>query len=154
MLSSDLFISVPKNKDASKERRHRRAEEHRGNQRREGRLVHHRQGSAADGGDEFPPGASPLIRMQVRVRERLQKRSPALFRAGRLGWTVIRALAGIRTAGTRRNLNQKMYVGAGSWHGNDTVWRMIYDLNRIIRYAPPEGGRLRDTPQRALFGHP
>ena len=35
----------------------------------------------------------------------------------------------------------------GSWHGNDTVWRMCLDLNRILRYADVKGC-LHESPQR------
>ena len=35
----------------------------------------------------------------------------------------------------------------GCWHGNQTLWRTIADLNRILFYADAEG-RLHTTPQR------
>lgn len=35
----------------------------------------------------------------------------------------------------------------GSWHGNDTLWRTILDLNRILFFAD-RNGRLCETPQR------
>ena len=38
----------------------------------------------------------------------------------------------------------------GSWHGNDTIWRTILDLNRIIRYSD-KTGTIRDIPQRRVF---
>lgn len=38
----------------------------------------------------------------------------------------------------------------GSWYGNDTIWRTIVDLNRILLYAD-KNGVLRDTRQRKLF---
>jgi len=31
-------------------------------------------------------------------------------------------------------------VRSGNWHGNDTVWRMSLDLNRILLYGDPAGG--------------
>jgi hypothetical protein len=40
-------------------------------------------------------------------------------------------------------------VRSGNWHGNDTVWRMCLDLNRILMYASPNGA-MRDTPKRYL----
>ena len=30
-------------------------------------------------------------------------------------------------------------VRSGNWHGNDTCWRMVLDLNRALLYATPEG---------------
>jgi uncharacterized protein (DUF362 family) len=112
-------------------------------------LVHYLKGRPQRGGDEFPPDIPWPIEVQVRVREALQKRSRALFRALRPLWRLMKDVYGIRTEGTPSNLERRrFYLAAGAWHGNDTIWRMVYDLNRIVRYAPPGGGALCRTPQR------
>jgi uncharacterized protein DUF362 len=41
-------------------------------------------------------------------------------------------------------------VMAGSWYGNDTLWRTILDLNKVARYAD-RAGHLQATPQRRYF---
>jgi hypothetical protein len=41
-------------------------------------------------------------------------------------------------------------VRSGNWHGNDTTWRMVIDLNRILIYADTNG-HLKDIPARRLF---
>lgn len=38
----------------------------------------------------------------------------------------------------------------GSWHGNDTLWRAIVDLNRILFFANPTGA-MQSAPQRKVF---
>lgn len=38
----------------------------------------------------------------------------------------------------------------GSWHGNDTIWRTIKDLNTILFYAD-KNGKLVNTIQRKVF---
>lgn len=38
----------------------------------------------------------------------------------------------------------------GSWYGNDTIWRTILDLNKLIIYTD-KNGILTDTPQRKIF---
>lgn len=38
-------------------------------------------------------------------------------------------------------------IGYGMWYGNDTIWRSIVDLNRIILYCDKEG-KMQHTPQR------
>ncbi|MHA1757743.1 MAG: DUF362 domain-containing protein [Promethearchaeota archaeon] len=38
----------------------------------------------------------------------------------------------------------------GAWYGNDTLWRTIYDLNKIIFYAD-RNGNLQEKPQRKYF---
>ncbi|MCL4553146.1 MAG: DUF362 domain-containing protein, partial [Candidatus Marsarchaeota archaeon] len=38
----------------------------------------------------------------------------------------------------------------GDWFGNDTIWRTVLDLNKIIRYAD-KSGRMHPVEQRRLF---
>jgi hypothetical protein len=38
----------------------------------------------------------------------------------------------------------------GSWYGNDTVWRMVLDLNRILIYGRADG-TMSDMPQRTIW---
>ena len=111
-------------------------------------LVHYREGMARQHGDEFPDNVSPLVRLQSSLRQKLQTRSRLLFRILRLCWLPLKRMAGIKTKGTRENLTRKFYLAGGAWHGNDTIWRMVYDLNRIIRYAD-KCGKMQTTPQRA-----
>lgn len=49
-----------------------------------------------------------------------------------------------------RRLNHKKYYGTGNWYKNDTIWRSILDINRIIIYAD-KNGVLQDTPQRKFL---
>jgi len=58
---------------------------------------------------------------------------------------------GIKTVGTKENLGGTFYVGSGSWYGNDSIWRMVYDLNMIILCAHADGGKLRAEPQRTVL---
>ena len=147
-LDCDLFINLPKLKTHQKSGVTGALKNLVGINGQKAYLVHHREGSANRGGDEFPPDASSLIVLQTRVRSMLQGKSRALFGLLRKFWLVLRKLQGIKVEGTKENLSGKFYIGAGSWYGNDSIWRMVYDLNRIIRYAPREGGNLSDVPQR------
>ena len=150
VLDSDLFINLPKMKTHQKAGITGALKNLVGVNGHKAYLVHHRQGTVRSGGDEFPPDVNPVVMLQVRLREYFQKRSATLFKALRLGWKFLRSLCGIETLATREKMVQsrQIYVGAGSWYGNDTIWRMIFDLNRIIRFAPRGGGRLADVPQR------
>lgn len=38
----------------------------------------------------------------------------------------------------------------GSWYGNDTIWRTIFDLNNILYYAD-KSGKIRKERQRNMF---
>src|SRR5262249_36085264 len=41
-------------------------------------------------------------------------------------------------------------VRSGNWYGNDTTWRMVLDLNRILHYADAAGG-WPELPGRHFF---
>lgn len=148
VLESDLIINLPKMKTHQKAGITGALKNLVGINGSKAHLVHHRLGTPSVGGDEFPESASRLVVWQVRLRELLQKRSRALFRVLRVPWTLLKRLRGVETVGTRENLDSNFYVGAGSWHGNDSIWRMVYDLNLIVLMAAPDGGRLDDRPRR------
>ena len=143
VLGADLFINLPKMKTHQKAGITGALKNVVGITGQKSCLVHHRLG-----GDEFAPDTNLFVRAQTRIREYLQKRSRRAFSVARALWKPLRRLSGIEIEGTRDNLDKRMYVGAGSWYGNDTIWRMVYDLNLIVRYAPSAGGALRDTVQR------
>jgi uncharacterized protein (DUF362 family) len=42
------------------------------------------------------------------------------------------------------------YLENGDWYGNDTIWRTIIDLNKILLYCDRDG-TLQPTPQRAYL---
>ncbi len=151
VLAADLFVNLPKMKTHQKSGITGALKNVVGCNGEKAFLVHYLKGRPQNGGDEFPPDIAWPIELQVRVREALQKKSRAAFAALQPAWRAMKKLYGIRTEGTRENLGGKFYLAAGAWHGNDTIWRMVYDLNRIIRFAPADGGTLRDTPQRAYI---
>ena len=151
-LEADLFINLPKMKTHQKAGITGALKNLVGINGQKACLVHHRKGSPSSGGDEFGPNAPFLVRTQVRVRELLQKRSRFLFAIGRKVWLVLKRLRGIHTEATRERLREgRIYMAAGSWYGNDTIWRMVYDLNRIIKYATARGGELSTKPQRSYL---
>lgn len=43
------------------------------------------------------------------------------------------------------------FFSNGQWYGNDTIWRTIIDLNKIMLYADKEGNMHMDVPQRKIF---
>ncbi len=150
VLDADLFINLPKMKTHQKTGITGALKNLVGCNGEKAFLVHYLKGQPQQGGDEFPGDIAWTIRLQVRVREALQKRSKILFTLLRPVWRMIKKVHGIQTEGTQANLKQgRFYLAAGAWHGNDTIWRMVYDLNRIIRFAPAAGGALASRPQRA-----
>jgi uncharacterized protein (DUF362 family) len=102
-------------------------------------LPHHSLGTPAQGGDAYPDDGT-LRRLEGRLLSLLKpavRGSPALS-------NVLRMLrkASIPVLGDTQET-----VRSGNWWGNDTIWRMILDLNRILLYARADGS-LADSPQR------
>jgi uncharacterized protein (DUF362 family) len=104
-------------------------------------LPHHRKGGSAEGGDCYP-GRSWLKRQAEEAAD-AANRSPAGLRQ-RLFSYVSEALL-LVAARLEGDDNLE-----GSWYGNDTVWRMVLDLQRILRYAAADGALARQ-PRRAVI---
>lgn len=148
ILDADLFINLPKMKTHQKTGITGALKNLVGINGSKAHLVHHQLGRPSEGGDEFPDDVSRLFYWQARLRERFQKKSRVLFKTLKAGWEMLKKARGIETIGTRENLGGQFYVGSGSWYGNDSIWRMVYDLNMIILLAHADGGPLRSTRQR------
>jgi uncharacterized protein (DUF362 family) len=104
-------------------------------------LPHHRKGGSERGGDCY--GGSS--RLKGFVENVLDHANQATSRPARvvLPLVAVAALRAGRAAGLDANVE-------GSWHGNDTVWRMCLDLQRILHYGRPDGS-LADTVQRRVI---
>ncbi|QYG92351.1 DUF362 domain-containing protein [Iamia sp. SCSIO 61187] len=106
-------------------------------------LPHHTEGPSARGGDESPDRG-------------------VLHRVERAGAAVLRRLAtvaprgGVRLLQMSRRGGESVFGGAaetirsGNWWGNDTVWRMCLDLNKVLVYGDDAGG-LRTASRRRHF---
>ena len=91
-------------------------------------LPHFTEGDPSRGGDEFDRPQGLLERVDRKLsRFPLPGDHSLVARAPRLGAPPV--------------------VRDGSWEGNDTLWRTILDLNRILFFADRDG-RLRGEPQR------
>lgn len=98
-------------------------------------LAHHRLGPPAEGGDEYPSPSwvrSAISRLHDRVNQRPAE-GTFLRLCERIARRLIRMMGGIQF---------------GSWHGNDTAWRMALDIARILKYAARDGS-MQATAQRA-----
>jgi uncharacterized protein (DUF362 family) len=103
-------------------------------------LPHHRVGSPDRGGDCYD-APHPAKRATERLLDF------ANSRIGRPGYPLAAKLASGATRIARR-----FGLGGleGAWYGNDTVWRMTLDLNRILRFGLPDG-TMTEAPQRPVL---
>jgi uncharacterized protein (DUF362 family) len=113
VLSSDVFINVPKFKTHVKAGVTLALKNLIGINARKALIPHRKAGSTGQGGDEWP---DPSV---------VQGLPPEL----------------------RANLERVAAARDANWFGNDTLWRTILDLNKILRYGNATEG-LCSRPQR------
>jgi len=152
ILDADLLINLPKWKSHQKSGITCALKNLVGINSDKAYLPHFRRGAPKWGGDEYRDESRWLYWWQTTLREAVQKRSRFAYRLLKPGWEFIKRARGIETrmTGTQPATGRKFYVAGGAWWGNDTLWRMIYDLNLIVRCVDREG-RLHDTLQRDCF---
>ncbi len=95
-------------------------------------LPHHTEAGPGDPGDERP---SP--RAKHKVERVLVRRFRHLSLA--VPWIGSRLFRLARRVGRRVFGDTEEVIRSGNWWGNDTVWRMCLDLNKIILYGNPDG---------------
>lgn len=103
-------------------------------------LPHHRIGGTKMGGDAYP--GKSLLRHWAEISYDHANRNKGNWqykfftRLGSLIWIF--------------SFPGKTHQHGAAWYGNDTTWRMVMDLNLIIKFGLPDGS-LADSPQRVLY---
>jgi hypothetical protein len=100
-------------------------------------LAHHRFGSPARGGDEYPDSQAWMETVS-RFFDWVNRRGAD---------APLQGLVQIADRTLRRIWRRSGLIGPGAWHGNDTAWRMALDLARIAYYGRADG-TLAERPQR------
>ena len=120
VLRADAIISVPKLKTHAKVGVSVALKNTFGISNQKNWVPHFRQGTPAHGGDE---------------RERAYTRGESLIQ-----WVKTRQILrkSVRLLGLL-GINCCPESQTGSWYGNDTVWRGVLDLNKILFYADRQG---------------
>ncbi len=99
-------------------------------------LAHHIQGSYFDGGDCYcAPGA--LRRWHDRLYDRVWEDYDGMSASRRTLW--LRALHALWRMSC---LGSGEKIDAGSWSGNETIWRTTLDLNHILHFSPSSPKRV------------
>jgi hypothetical protein len=151
MLEADLLINIPKWKTHSKAAITGALKNLVGINGDKAYLPHFRSGAPRWGGDEYWDEGRWLYWLQNNVRELLRRKSRLAYRSLQPCWSAFKRLRKMITGlAHRQRMSADFYVGGGSWYGNQTIWRMIYDLNMVIQRVDRRG-RLQPTPQRRYF---
>ncbi len=101
-------------------------------------LPHHRKGSPRKGGDEYSDRTSFGVKLVERLKDFLVQNPvgkifyPRIMYVNKLG----KKLLGVDLI---RSIRDSDPYQNGGWHGNDTVWRMVLDLNKILLYGRRDG---------------
>ena len=149
VLSANVVISIPKMKTHKKTGVTLNLKNLVGINGDKNYLAHFRVGTPASGGDEYPDDMDLTHRATLRAQRALvdtlltkpNRLSVALFNVVSRAYRIVRRLA-FRTFPPPIRL--------GDWYGNDTAWRMVVDLNRILFLADRDG-KMQATPQRRYF---
>jgi uncharacterized protein (DUF362 family) len=152
ILNADVIISVPKLKTHGKAGVTLNLKNMIGIASGKTYMPHHRPGNQPYG-DAFPtPPPEEFIKRRF-IRRKI---------AHSVYWlqNVIGDTAMKKVAGFFRNMVLERFwpvkdfeskrIEWGDWYGNDTLWRTILDLNKILLYCDKDGN-LKDTRQRKYF---
>lgn len=104
-------------------------------------LPHHTEGTPDQGGDQFSVATtkSRLEHSWMGTAKRWLKNRPT--------WS--RLFVPVKKAGRLVFGDTQRVVRSGNWHGNDTCWRMVLDLNKCL-FSFDGSGQPRQKPLRYL----
>ena len=141
-LDADVFINLPKLKTHKKAGVTLSLKNLVGINGDKNYLPHFCIGTPDEGGDEFPRSdtATKLQSRAIRAFKAVAKRSGTATKL----WAPVAKRVGSKIFGETNAV-----VRSGNWHGNDTAWRMVLDLNKVLFHFDGEG-KPRKKPLRYL----
>ncbi len=107
-------------------------------------LPHHRYGSKEEGGDAYQHKNDHLTKASDYLDEKDALVEEHQMEEAKKKWVQCREEYRIG-----RGIAEERYWD-GSWYGNDTIWRSISDLNKILFYAD-KNGTICHEKQRKYF---
>ena len=131
VMEADVFINLPKLKTHKKAGITCSLKNLVGINTYKNYLPHHNEGTPDIGGDQFP---EPSVKNKAESAA-IERFKRILNKHDELGkWFVPVKKLGKTIFGDTRET-----IRSGNWWGNDTLWRMVLDLNKILLYAKPDG---------------
>ena len=150
LLTADVIINMPKLKTHKKAGMTCCLKNMVGINGKKEYLPHHRRGGSEQGGDEYP-GLGIYNKMERNVIEALATMPKPIGKVILLAGVAFKRILRILTKAPSHkasNANSQQFdIGEGSWYGNNTIWRTVNDLNRIIIFAD-KNGQLKPARQR------
>ena len=140
-MDADVFINLPKLKTHKKVGLTCALKNLVGINANKNWLPHHTEGTPAQGGDQFPKDTTKarLEHSWMGTAKRWVNQQPALARL----FVPLKKFGRLIFGDTQK------VVRSGNWHGNDTCWRMVLDLNKCLFFFDGQAQR-RPQPRRYL----
>lgn len=131
VIESDIFINIPKLKTHAKAGITCCLKNLVGINTYKNYLPHHSEGSPDEGGDQFQ-----TTNLSVRLEGPLMSfiKQYILTKSN-----IARIVSPLKQVALRILGDSGTVIRNGSWYGNDTVWRMILDLNKILFHLDTNG---------------
>ena len=130
-MEADVFINLPKLKTHKKVGLTCALKNLVGINANKNWLPHHTEGTPDQGGDQFP-AATAKARLEhtwMGTAKRWLKHRPGLSRL----FVPMKKVGRVFFGDTHK------VVRSGNWHGNDTCWRMVLDLNKCLFFFAGSG---------------
>jgi uncharacterized protein (DUF362 family) len=94
-------------------------------------LPHHSEGSVKEKGDQFPG---------ENINSKIEGPLMAFLKQNLLqNTTIAKWFKPFKKMGRLIFGDTNKVIRSGNWYGNDTIWRMILDLNKVLFYAGTDG---------------
>ncbi len=153
VLEADVVISAPKLKVHKKVGVTLNAKGLVGIATNKNYLVHYRLGTPEVGGDQLPSRTLThremlLVRIQRFLYDALLAKRRRFY--DKLYAITLSSYRKCIKPFVTRVSKARLVLDDGNWYGNDSAWRMVVDLMKIIIYADTVGN-LKSTPQRKVF---
>jgi uncharacterized protein (DUF362 family) len=136
ILSSNLFINVPKIKTHKKAGMTGALKNLIGINGDKSWLPHYRIGSSKFGGDEFPDDKVFFKYLNTSARRLLKDKSELFWLFAKV---INRKIIKKYFLKDYQSENEAMFIADGNWYGNDTLWRTILDLNYLLFFSNTKG---------------
>jgi uncharacterized protein (DUF362 family) len=148
VLGSDVFINMPKLKTHKKIGVTLNLKNLVGINGDKNWIPHYRVGNPEHQGDEFD-SQSLLRHIESLLKDRFKEKAFQMAeKNSRAKLFLARLLRKTHKAVVEHTNITK--IRAGGWYGNDTIWRPVLDLNKILLYADREGAMCAER-QRKFF---
>jgi len=99
-------------------------------------LPHHSEGSPKAKGDQFP---------KENINSKVEGPVLAFLKQNVLQNTAMaKVFVPLKKIGRAFLGDTEEVIRSGNWYGNDTLWRMVLDLNKVMFYAKPDSSFKED----------